>query len=124
MTDNTRPSDRPLTVHDAVALATIVEASIHNSYVARVADDGRVMHGTARSIGDDRGAFLATGEDVRDAYLRVTLSTGFEAFWPVAELIPQTHSGEFVSPFDRESHEAAERRAAEYDRAKREAAGA
>ena len=102
-----RPSDRPLTRSDAVALATIVEAAIHGTYVGRATESGDVMHGTARSIGNQTGGFATERDDIRDEYLRVTLSTGFDAFWPVAELMTEVNSGMFVAPFDRPAYERA-----------------
>jgi hypothetical protein len=85
-----------LTVRDTVALSAIVEAAIHNLIVARHIDGIGVVEGKARSIGDVNGNFASNQDDVRDCFLRVTTFTGFEAFWPVRDLIPEVHSGYFV----------------------------
>ena len=88
----------PLTVGQTVALSTLVEASIHYWHVARLVD-GNIIEGTARSIGDDRGNHAGPEDDIRDCYLRVTTTWGFEAFWPVAELIPEVGSY-FIAPYE------------------------
>jgi hypothetical protein len=88
----------PLTIRQAVDLATICEAAIHSWHVARLVDNN-IIEGTARSIGDDRGYFAGPEDDIRDCYLRVTTRSGFEAFWPVAELVPEVGSY-FIAPYD------------------------
>lgn len=88
-----------LTANIATSLARIIEAAIRKSKVARVDEDGNVAVGIARSIGDDRGYFLKNTEDIRDAYLRVTLLSGFEAFWPIRELVPEEQTGLFVTNY-------------------------
>jgi hypothetical protein len=85
-----------LTKSDASAVAAIIDAAVRSTKVARVLERGEVAVGTARSIGDENGIFLDGKTDVRDGYLRVTLLSGFEAFWPVRELLPLVHTGEFV----------------------------
>lgn len=88
-----------LTIADVVALDVIVRAASTCAKVARLVD-GDVVYGHARSIGNVSGTFVQTGEDVRDAFLRVTTQGGFEAFWPVRDLMPQAATGEFVAPYD------------------------
>lgn len=88
--------DRILTVADTVSLGVIVDAAQHNSKVARANSDGEVTYGTARSVGNETFAFLKKGEDVRDAFLRVTTRGGFEAAWKVSELMDEVHTGEFA----------------------------
>jgi hypothetical protein len=85
-----------LTVSDAVSLATVCESAIHGWRVARLVD-GNIIEGTARSIGDKCGNFA--DDDIRDEYLRVTTVSGFEAFWPVRELMGEVSSGYFVAPY-------------------------
>jgi hypothetical protein len=63
---------------------------------SRALDNGDVIYGQARSIGRTDGAFLPAGEDVRAGYLRVTTRGGFEAFWPVSELVFEYLDGVFV----------------------------
>lgn len=87
-----------LTVRDALSIAAICEASIKCSKVARLMD-GDIITGTARSIGDAHGNFAGPDDDIRDMYLRVTTTSGFEAFWSMWELIPLHQSGEFVSSY-------------------------
>lgn len=90
-------ADRVLTVSEAVGLGMIMQAAQRGAVVARVMDvpDGFVW-GTARSVGDERGVFARPGEDVRDCFLRVTLSSGFEAFWPVTVLVEEYSQSLFV----------------------------
>jgi len=91
MTDN-----RPLTVSDLVALSTIVETVQHGSRVRWLSDDNDVLEGTARSIGDDRGMFLGNDEDVRDAFLRITSTSGFDYFVPMTKLAELVREGGFA----------------------------
>lgn len=41
-------------------------------------------------------SFIASDSDIRDAFLRVTGSNGFEYFFPVRDLIPHVHTGYFT----------------------------
>jgi hypothetical protein len=92
-------SDRVLSIGEAVDLAAIVRCC-RGASVARFNETtGDVTYGTARCIGDERGNFLADGEDVRDAYLRVTTVNGWEVFWKVSDLLPEVRSGYFVSDY-------------------------
>jgi hypothetical protein len=45
-----------------------------------------------RAAGDDWGAMASD----RDAYLRVTLATGPEVFWPVADLVTGLRATTFL----------------------------
>lgn len=84
---------------DALALGQIIDATHLGAPVARVCDDhpDGVIYGTARHIVvDERAGFPGSGNDVRDCLLRVTTSSGFEAFWPVHELINEYQHGTFV----------------------------
>jgi hypothetical protein len=85
----------PLTIRDVVALNVIISAAQGCKKVARLLEDGSPVFGIARSIGTENGAFITEGEDVRDAFLRVTTQAGWEVFWPVRELLALTKSGEF-----------------------------
>lgn len=87
---------RVLTIPDVISIGAIVGAAQHSYKVARLMDSGDVVEGTARSIGDQNGAFLATGEDVRDGYLRVTTLQGWEAFWPMHALVSEQQEGTFI----------------------------
>jgi hypothetical protein len=87
---------RVLTASDVLALATIIDAAHQGRRVWRVdADYDNRMEGVARHLVHDpeRATFLASTDDVRDAWLRVTVT--FEHFWPVAELVADIHNGRF-----------------------------
>ena len=86
----------PLTADTALALAIIVTAARSGARVARAVDDGDIIYGTARSIGDYYGAFAAGSDDIRDCYLRVTIDTGWEAFWPMSEIVDAVQAGLFL----------------------------
>lgn len=85
-----------LSIHAAIAIGQICSAAGRCAPVARVIDTGNVVYGQARSVGDEHGNFLARSDDVRDGFLRVTTSSGWEVFWPMGELIGEWESGEFV----------------------------
>ncbi len=85
-----------LTLRDAAALGRIVTAAMEHQRVARGMDNGKVIYGTARSIGDQAGNFATDADDVRCCFLRVTTTTGLEAFWPTRELIEAMHDGTFL----------------------------
>ena len=93
-------TDRLLTLHDAVNLSTIVDAAITGARVRWLDEaSGDVRSGTARSIGRglvDGASFLTDRDDVRDGFLRVTTDTGWEAFLPVADLVPMVRETTFV----------------------------
>lgn len=94
---HTTSSTQVLSITDAVDLGVVVNAAIRTARVVRCLDGGLLVRsGTARSIGDDCGNFAGRDDDVRDCSLRVTTDAGFEAFWPVAELIAEVRSGLFV----------------------------
>jgi len=87
-----------LTLTEAGNLAEIVNCMQGNPKVGRMID-GHVYVGEARSIGDARGNFDFSG-DVRDQFLRVTLDTGLEAFWPVRDLMAEHLTGYFVPHYE------------------------
>jgi hypothetical protein len=89
-----------LTLSDAVALADIIRAAQSNAPVAYSNDDGAtVVFGQARSVGDERGNFARDDDDVTDLYLRVTTAQGWEAFWPLREIIDAHKVGLFVPDY-------------------------
>lgn len=83
-----------LTIPAVMALSVIAEAASRGARVARVTADS-VFYGTARSIGTPDGGFIRTGEDIRDATLRVTLKSGWDAYWPIQELMDEVLSHQF-----------------------------
>jgi hypothetical protein len=84
-----------LNLNDALALATVLDAVKRNARVEWLSD-GRALDGVARHfVRDPENAyFLGDDDDVRDAYVRV--SSTFEHFFPVTELLAKVRSGEFV----------------------------
>jgi hypothetical protein len=92
---------RVLTISEAVRLGMVCQTAERGSHVARLIPDGElgaglVVDGTARSIGDLGGNFAGPTDDVRDCYLRVTTTAGFEAYWLVSELMDEIASGTFA----------------------------
>lgn len=85
-----------LTIADAVKLAAVVDLCQRGARVARVDEEGDIHYGIARSIGNESGGFLRTDADVTGAFVRVTLRSGFEAFWPIAEIMRDYGNGTFV----------------------------
>jgi hypothetical protein len=87
---------RILTIQDTTALAEIIGWCQRTDRLMWLDDRGDVAYGTARSIGDANGNFLAAGEDVRDAYVRITTAMGFEWFVLVAEVMVRQQEGTMV----------------------------
>jgi hypothetical protein len=58
--------------------------------------DNTPVKGIARCIGDQSGNFVTSDGNVADEFLRVTLESGFEAFWPVRELVDEVSLGRFA----------------------------
>jgi hypothetical protein len=88
-----------VTSADAVSLGKIIDAAHRGVPVARASDDhpDGVIHGIARHlVVDERGGFPGSGDDVRDCLLRVTTRHGWEAFWPVRELLVEHQQATFV----------------------------
>lgn len=85
-----------LNLRDAVALSTVLRAAQTNARVTWLVENGETITGVARHIVHDpeTAAFLNDDDDVRDGYLRV--SSTFEHFLPVREVIELVWRGEFV----------------------------
>ena len=96
-------NSRTLSTFEAINLGLICSAARQGSRVARLLRDGnaagQLVTGTARCVGDDRGNYLGAGEDVRDAYLRVTTTAGWEVFWPLSELSKEL-GDYFIAPYE------------------------
>ncbi len=76
-----------LSISIVVRLAAILEAAQRGSKVRWTPDGGEtILEGVARSIGREDFTFIG-GEDVRDAFLRVTGTTGREHALPVATIL-------------------------------------
>jgi hypothetical protein len=90
-----------LNIVDACTIADIIRAAQGNQPVVKLLDDGNLLSGTARAIcSNDRGSFLARGEDVRDGFLWVTTHGGMESFWPMREVIPGVQAGTYALNYD------------------------
>lgn len=75
----------PLTVHIAGLLSEVLGYASRCAFITWQDENaGRLLQGTARSVGDERGNF-ALAADVRDLFLRITIDLGFEVFMPVAK---------------------------------------
>lgn len=74
-----------LTLQEALALAKVIEMAQGGHRVQWL--DGNtpsgVQEGTARHICHDDSTFITADEEVRDAYLRITLTSGFDYYMPV-----------------------------------------
>lgn len=98
MTERQSVPRLPLTATEVVALAAIVSGAQRFARVSRDLGDV-VVTGTARHLVTDEETAAFPDyrrDDVRDCLLRVTLSTGFEAFWPVSELVVDYAAAMFV----------------------------
>lgn len=84
-----------LTIRDAVQLAAIIEAAQHGSLLRYVDSEGAVHEGVGRSLGTSTGAFLGSGVDVRDGYLRLTMTStgwaGMDQYMPVSTVLDMLH---------------------------------
>lgn len=86
----------PLSVSTTISLATIVRWTQTNARLAWLIDGGRINTGTARCVGDQSGNFAGPDDDIRDLFLRITTTTGFELFMPMAEAINRVQDGLLV----------------------------
>jgi hypothetical protein len=106
MSKTTTSTHAPLTKATTLALAVIIEAAAREARVRRLTEDNEVTEGTARHLVTGSGTDWCTGDgddgtdwspgdgdDLRDCYLRVTTTGGWEAWWPVSELIELVHTG-------------------------------
>lgn len=81
-----------LRVSDIIVLGDILSAAQHNHSVIRIKDDCD-FRGVARQISTSEGFTGPTDTDVRDLFLRVTLNSGTDVYWPIRELMADTVSG-------------------------------
>lgn len=91
----------PLTIPDVHQLSVILNAASRSSRVRWLADDDvTVRSGTARHIvsGSEphQWHFLPEGQDVRDSFLRITSTTGFDYAVPVRRLMHLVALGGFA----------------------------
>lgn len=103
MSDTT--TDNMLNIEDAVAIGELLRCCQSNlpvTWLVRYPDtgelvgDGKTISGTARAIVcDDKGThFMRQDMDVRDGY--VWISSTFEHFLPVRDVLKWYKAGEFV----------------------------
>jgi hypothetical protein len=81
-------------------MAEIVNAAHKGAKVHRVdisVSDG-VVTGTARHLvtSPELPIFPGRDDDIRDCFLRVTLTSGFEAFWLVSDLVTDLRNNGFM----------------------------
>lgn len=88
--------DQTLNIHTAVNIAKVVEMAQTNARVGWVPESGDIMEGTVRCIGDERGNHLNNDEDVRNAFLRITTTMGWEVFMPMSEAISKVSNYKLV----------------------------
>jgi hypothetical protein len=87
-------TERVLTVADALAIGTMLDAA-HKARRVSWDVDGHVISGVARHIVEGGNFHLLRGdEDVRDGYLRV--SSTFEHLLPVPDVLEKIKTGLFV----------------------------
>lgn len=86
---------RPLTVTDLHRLNVIADAVSHGRRVVWMNEFGDRMEGVVRNFTNEDGNFLLPDEDVRDGY--VWISSMFEHFVPVQEVLDMIHDGRFFA---------------------------
>lgn len=82
-----------LTFSDLTKLSNIVDAAGKERKVAFL-EDGERSDGTARNLG--HGGFLSSTDDIRDAQLRITMSTGVERYELVSDLMERLGESFFL----------------------------
>jgi hypothetical protein len=99
-----QPPDNPLSVAELTTLAEIARAAQGTLPITFAEDDGRVSVGRARAfVRNEHGSYLQAHDDVRDAYLWVTMRSGFERFLPVGELVLDVREGKVALDYDSEA---------------------
>jgi len=85
-------TDVPLTSMALMGLADVLNGITRNAKVRRYMPDGRIVEGILRHLDGEGGG--RRPEDIRDCHVRVTTVSGFETWWPMAELARQSQVGE------------------------------
>jgi hypothetical protein len=95
------PQMPPLSLTDAGRLADIIRGVEAKAKVGRLVG-GEVVRGEIRAVHESaaRPYFPGPGVDVRNCCLWVTLRMGMEVWWPIAELMPEVSTGEFVIGYE------------------------
>lgn len=94
------PAARTLNLNTAARIGDIIGSAERNAPIGRmIAGEGEVIYGQARAVVGPAGngaAFAVGTDDVRDCKLWVTTNSGFDVFWPIAELEEELAKGYFV----------------------------
>ncbi len=91
-----------LSLDYAGALGQIIGACERNAKVGYMYEDqgGDVRVGTMRSIGTEDGNFAGAQDDVRDMFVRITMTTGWEYFMPVGEAVAKYRDTTLVLDYE------------------------
>jgi hypothetical protein len=94
----------PLTVGFALRLGDLLNWVAQSRAVHYTADGGAtILTGTLRHVvrSPDDYSFLGRGQDVRDAYVRITLTSGLDTALPVTQVVGLIEDGAFA-PVDKD----------------------
>lgn len=89
----------PLTVGFALRLGDLLNWTAQGRVVHYTTDEGRtILTGTLRHVvrSPDDYCFIGSGTDVRDAFVRVTLTSGFDTALPVTQVVGLIEDGAFA----------------------------
>lgn len=93
MPDSATPHP-PLNMYTAVQIATALGWAQRCSRLTWLDDSNNIVTGTARHIcRNEDGHFTSSTDDVRDCFLRITTTGGFEWFAPMAKILELLDSG-------------------------------
>ena len=84
----------PLSSIEVFGVADVLHGITRNAKVRRLMPEGEIAEGILRHLDGDDGA--RRPDDVRDCHVRVTLLSGFETWWPMAEIARQSQVGELA----------------------------
>jgi hypothetical protein len=99
----TTTTTTPLTVGFALRLGDLLNWVAQGRVVHFVTEGSDIRTGTLRHVvrSEDDYCFLGRGQDVRDAYVRITLTSGFDVALPVTQVVGLIEDGAFA-PVDRD----------------------
>ena len=89
-----------LTLNDAQAVAEILRAVQGGKKITQLVEGGNIRVGTLRSVGDERGNFLRSDEEVRTAFVRITWASGFDQFVPFSQLMTEYQTSTIALDYD------------------------
>lgn len=87
---------RTLNIREAVNLGIALSWTQRNARLQWVDDRGNLGEGIARCVGDMNGNFAGPDDDVRDCYMRITTTGGFEWFVPMSDVLDRIVAGTMV----------------------------